>query len=111
MRLRGSAAGERCFVIGNGPSLTTSDLDLLRGELAIASNGIFLAYSQTEFRPTYYLVEDTLVAEDRAGEIAEIRGSTQVLPLTSWPRWGPETNVSTFRFGASIGLSRGSRPT
>lgn len=67
--LRGACAGKRVFVIGNGPSLRTSDLDALAGDRTIASNGIFLAFPRTSFRPTYYTVEDALVAEDRAAAI------------------------------------------
>ena len=55
--------GQRCFVIGNGPSLRISDLQVLHelGEICFGFNKIYLAFSETDFRPTYYVVEDPLV--------------------------------------------------
>lgn len=50
--------GERCFIIGNGPSLKPEDLDILRasGEVCFATNDIGLMYDKTEWRPDYYVV-------------------------------------------------------
>lgn len=56
--------GRRAFVIGNGPSLTTSDLSLLKSEITFASNKIYLAYDQTDWRPTYLTCTDTVVARN-----------------------------------------------
>jgi hypothetical protein len=52
--------GKRCFVIGNGPSLSSIDLDRLKsnGEIAFASNSIFWIYDQTQWRPSYYVAID-----------------------------------------------------
>lgn len=58
---RNKYAGRRGFVIGNGPSLLTSDLERLRGEVCIASNKIYLAYGETSWRPTYYTIVDDLI--------------------------------------------------
>lgn len=51
-------AGKRCFVIGNGPSLLPSDLDRLRGEITFGANRIYHIFSQTKWRPTYYISLD-----------------------------------------------------
>src|SRR5262245_12870616 len=66
---RGRFSGRRGFVIGNGPSLKTTDLDRLRNEITIASNRIYLAYSETNWRPTLLTCGDRLVWEKFAGEI------------------------------------------
>lgn len=47
--------GKRVFLIGNGPSLKKTDLDLIKDEYAIAMNRISLIYPETAWRPTYYL--------------------------------------------------------
>jgi hypothetical protein len=65
--------GERCFILGNGPSLNDCDLSKLDGEATFATNSIFLK----SFVPTYYVVEDILVAEDRAKQIDAYRGPKQ----------------------------------
>ncbi|AQR97004.1 6-hydroxymethylpterin diphosphokinase MptE-like protein [Clostridium saccharoperbutylacetonicum] len=60
--LKDKYLGERCFVIGNGPSLTPHDLDLLKNEYTFASNKIFYIFDKTEWRPTFYgCVDDTVV--------------------------------------------------
>jgi len=64
--------GERCFIIGNGPSLKVNDLDKLVNEFTFASNKIFLAFEQTKWRPTYYGVLDTLVADNNYEKINKI---------------------------------------
>lgn len=50
--------GERCFVIGNGPSLTVNDLEKLKGEKTFASHGIYYIYDKTDWRPTFYCAQD-----------------------------------------------------
>jgi len=57
-RLKNTHFGERCFIIGNGPSLSPNDLDKLKNEYTFASNRIFLMYGKTDWRPTYYLCQD-----------------------------------------------------
>ncbi len=50
--------GGRCFVIGNGPSLKSEDLDKLKDEITFCSNFIYKIYDETDFRPTYYTLCD-----------------------------------------------------
>ena len=62
--LKDKYKGQRCFVIGNGPSLTAEDLNLLKGEVTFASNRIYKMFEQTDWRPTYYAVFDEWVGSD-----------------------------------------------
>lgn len=64
--------GRRAFVIGNGPSLRMADLQKLcdRQEICFASNKIFLAFRETEWRPTYHLVESDVILKESLAEIA-----------------------------------------
>ena len=50
--------GKRCFIIGNGPSLQMSDLEILykNKEICFGVNRIFLGFNDTEWRPDYYVV-------------------------------------------------------
>jgi FkbM family methyltransferase len=80
--LRDRHGGQRVFVLGNGPSLGRVDLDALAGQVTIGVNGLFLAFPETRFRPTYYVVEDHLVAEDRAAELNALpAGITRLFPI------------------------------
>lgn len=63
---------KRAFIIGNGPSLKIEDLELLKDEITFAANKIYLAFQDTDWRPTYYFVEDTLVAKNNALDIAKL---------------------------------------
>lgn len=66
--------GKRAFIIGNGPSLNKCDLKLLKKEATFGVNSIFLNYENMGFHPTYYVVEDFFVAEDRARQINAYQG-------------------------------------
>ena len=57
--------GQRAFIIGNGPSLNQCNLSLLRNEVTFGVNAIYLNRAKMGFYPTYYVVEDEFVAEDR----------------------------------------------
>jgi hypothetical protein len=78
--LRDAHRGRRAFVIGNGPSLNQMDLRLLADEVTIGSNGIFLAFDRMQCVPTYYTIEDRLVAEDRFKEADAIEGTQRIYP-------------------------------
>ncbi|MCB2179453.1 hypothetical protein KQH61_05980 [bacterium] len=55
----------RAFIVGNGPSLKDTPLDLLKDEVCFATNRINLVYGSTSWRPNYYVraesIEDTTV--------------------------------------------------
>lgn len=73
--------GKRCFVIGNGPSLTVADLEKIKGEVSFASNKIFLIYDQTNWRPDFYCVEDMLVFSQCIDEIRDLTESAKLFPV------------------------------
>jgi len=64
--------GQRCFVMGNGPSLNRMDLSLLEGETVFACNAAFLLFERVRWRPTYYACVDTRVVRDRAADIVRM---------------------------------------
>ena len=80
LSLKNRYKGKRIFIIGNGPSLKKTDIRLLKHEITIGCNGIFMLFDSMGFLPTFYTVEDTLVAEDRAEIIDNIHGTTKIFP-------------------------------
>ena len=78
--LKNQRFGGRAFVIGNGPSLARMDLRSLEGELTFGSNGLFLLERVYRFRPTVYVVEDRLFAEDRVTDINAYDGTLKLFP-------------------------------
>lgn len=79
-RLKGIHRGKRAFVIGNGPSLRKTNLVLLRNEITIGSNGIFLLQDEHQFKPMYHTIEDRLVGEDRKTEAQKFQGPQKIYP-------------------------------
>lgn len=71
--IKGKYRGKRCFVLGNGPSLTAEDLEMLRGEITFASNKIYRIFDNTSWRPTFWGLMDEGVAEQE-GVIDGING-------------------------------------
>ena len=63
MEFKDKHKGERCFIIGGGASLRASDLDMLKNEKTFAMNKIYKIFDKTEWRPTYYVTEDALMAK------------------------------------------------
>ena len=55
--------GKRCFIIATGPSLTVSDLEMLKNEYTFSMNSIYVSYEKTDWRPTYYVIQDPFVYE------------------------------------------------
>ncbi|WP_286131652.1 6-hydroxymethylpterin diphosphokinase MptE-like protein [Bacillus sp. FJAT-25509] len=56
--LQSKHKGQRCFIVATGPSLTAADLQLLKEEVTISMNSICLAFDETDWRPTYYGIQD-----------------------------------------------------
>lgn len=65
--------GQRCFIIGNGPSLKVEDLEKIKNEFSFAANMIYKIFPDTEWRPTYYFVEDSLAYKNGYKEIKKIK--------------------------------------
>lgn len=70
-KLKGKYAGQRCFIIGNGPSLITDDLEKLKNEITFGTNRIFTIYNKTEWRPTFYAIQDDLVMGKMMSDLGE----------------------------------------
>lgn len=77
---RGRHQGERCFIIGNGPSLKNTDLTLLRNEITFGLNRIYLMFEELGFPTTYFFAVNTLVIEQCAPEI-------RALPMPKFLTW------------------------
>jgi Protein of unknown function DUF115 len=72
--------GERCFILGNGPSLKQTDLAKLKGEFTFGMNRIYLLFEELGFTTTYYLSINDLVIEQCAEELA-------ALPIPKFIAW------------------------
>lgn len=70
-RMKGIHKGKRCFLIGNGPSLTGSDLDLLQDEYTFGTNMVYKIFDSTKWRPSFHCVSDTIYASKLGLELSQ----------------------------------------
>jgi hypothetical protein len=63
--------GERCVIIGNGPSLREMDLSPLASEFTFGLNRIYLMFDEIGFRTSFLVVVNKYVAEQCGPEIAD----------------------------------------
>jgi hypothetical protein len=64
--------GERCFILGNGPSLKRTNLSLLQDEITFGMNRIYLNFPEMGFETSYFTSVNTLVLEQCAGDIQSL---------------------------------------
>jgi hypothetical protein len=81
--------GERCFIIGNGPSLKNTDLSKLKNEYTFGMNRIYLLFPELGFTTTYFTSINDLVIEQCAEEIAG-------LPIPKFLAWHSNRHFQRF---------------
>lgn len=64
--------GERCFILGNGPSLSHMDLRPLRDEITIGLNRIYILFPELGFSTTYLVSVNDLVIEQCAQDFQKL---------------------------------------
>jgi len=79
--LRDRHAGDRCVIIGNGPSLNKTDLSLLRDQYTFGLNRIYLLFEELGWSTTFHVVVNQHVVEQCQQDFLSVPG-----PLfTTWP--------------------------
>lgn len=79
LNLKDKHKGERCFIIGNGPSLKPDDLDKIKGEASFAVNNIGNVFGSTTWRPTYFMSVDTVAYHWYGKEYSEMQAGYRFL--------------------------------
>lgn len=72
LQYKNKHTGQRCFLIGNGPSLKAADLELLRNEYCFAANRIYEIFPDTSWRPSCYFCADSHIFRECMGFIARL---------------------------------------
>ena len=71
--------GERCFIIGNGPSLNYEDLEKLKYETIFVSNSFVKILDKISFMPTYYFSQDSSVIKNNLTYLRNTPGLTKFI--------------------------------
>lgn len=67
--LKSSYHGNRCFIMGNGPSINCTPLEKLQNEYVWGLNRCNLLFERINWRPKFYTAVDTRVVPDNSHEI------------------------------------------
>ena len=78
--LKDTHTGERCFIIGNGPSLKNTDLSKLKNEFSIGMNRFYMAFAELGFSTSCLLTVNDLVIEQCAADLR----SLSIPTFVSW---------------------------
>tara|TARA_R110000868_G_scaffold383578_12_gene650751 strand:- start:3387 stop:4220 length:834 start_codon:yes stop_codon:yes gene_type:complete len=73
--------GKRGFIVANGPSLKNTDLSLLKNEITIGMNRIYLAANENNFMPDYLVVHDIPI------QLLQFRKDLDELEITKFFNW------------------------
>ena len=81
--LKDTHLGEMCFIIGNGPSLSADDLEVLHKNnvLSFGFNRIFLMFDKTNWRPDFYVSQDEKMLFNCQEDVNKLEISTKFIPL------------------------------
>lgn len=63
---------DECYIVGNGPSINSYDLELIRNKDCFASNLIFKIFEETDWRPRFYFIQD------RYARIGDFLNNTEI---------------------------------
>lgn len=69
--------GQRCFLLGSGPSLSSMDLSGLKSEITFSCNRGYLLFEKLGFPTTYWALEDSLDYEQWGKGFEELLGPTK----------------------------------
>jgi len=69
---RNKYLGERCFIIGNGPSLHDTNLKKLKNEYTFGMNRIYLAFPEMGFLTSFFVSINDLVIQQTAVDIQQL---------------------------------------
>lgn len=95
-RYKGIHSGQRCFIVGTGPSLTVNDLEKLDGEVTIGSNRIFEIFEQTDWRPVYYMNQDAKLIDKFRDNISDLQCRRKFMPIDVKKLFEDKEDVSYF---------------
>jgi hypothetical protein len=79
--------GERCFILGNGPSLKHTDVSKLKGEYTFGMNRVYLAFPEWGFHTSYFVSINALVIEQCAEDIL-------ALPMPKFLSWHAHQHIT-----------------
>lgn len=80
---KGKYTGQRCFLVGNGPSLKAEDLTKLHEawEITFAFNRVYNIFDQTPWKPTFYISQDEKMLAGCADTVSGLDLPVKFIPI------------------------------
>jgi len=94
--LRDTQVGQRCFILGNGPSLVKLDLQRLQNERTFGLNRGYLLFDRIGFETTYHVCINQLVAGQFARELAAL-GSYKLFAWSTHRHFAGQADIAFVR--------------
>ncbi len=117
-RFKGIHKGKRCFLVGNGPSLKVEDLNKIEdnGDITFGFNRIYNIFTQTNWRPTYYVSQDYKMLAGCQDIVSSLDLPVKFMPVDlEWEHgikvkgktafkmhWKPKDNLSPSGFSVDL---------
>ena len=92
--------GQRCFIVATGPSLRIADLEKLEAnkEICISMNRIYNLFDSVQWRPNYYMIQDTKMIEDLSETIAELDLPIKFISGAVEKYWNNKQKANSVKF-------------
>lgn len=81
-KLKNIHLNKRCFMIGNGPSLSVADLEKLNDEITFGVNRIYKIFNSTSWRPTYYCIADKALLLNSSNEVNKLMPKVKFIGIS-----------------------------
>ena len=102
-KVKSQHSGQRCFFIGNGPSLRAEDLTKLHeaGEVTFAFNRIYNIFDQTPWRPTFYISQDEKMLAGCADIVCGLQVDAKFIPIQL--KWWNDISIDNAAYFNIVG--------
>lgn len=82
-RFKNIHSGDLCFIVGNGPSLNPTDLNLISDYnlTSFGFNRIYLMFENTDWRPTYYMSQDEKMLGNCVQQVNDMDLDYKFIPI------------------------------
>lgn len=93
LKYKNKYCGERCFLIGNGPSLSVRDLSKLysNNEFSFAFNRIYNIFKYTKWRPNFYISQDEKMLKGCEDQVRQLELPIKFIPIQL--KWFHNINI------------------
>jgi hypothetical protein len=103
--MRDRHRGERCFVLGNAPSLNLIDLERLRGETTFGLNRIYLKFEEIGYETDYLVCINRHLLRQFAADFRALE-AVRFLAAGSGERFEPAERLLVMPTRHAIGFAR-----